>query len=64
MKKLESLINLQRAMNNKEKSSEVLSKYIDYLKEYSNLENKGVKEKLEYREVFQRYIRYMDLSKK
>lgn len=64
VKKLESLINLRLAMIHKAPIQEIEKKYLEYLNEYDNLENKGIKEKLEHRELFYSYMRYMNRAKK
>lgn len=63
VKRLESMVNVRLAMIQKKPKSYVLDKYLTYLHEYDNMENKGIREKIEHRDLFHRYLRYMEMAK-
>ena len=62
-KKLESLIAVRKAIIHKEPSRIVQDKYLEYLNEYDNMNNKGIREKIEHRELFRAYMRYMNTAR-
>lgn len=57
---LEKLINLKNAMKKNKGKGFVYEKFQDYFFWYESLETRGVKEKIEFREVEQEYLEYMN----
>ena len=62
MTQLESLLKLKQAMKENKGKGFVYEKFQDYFFWYESLENRGVKEKQEFRETELEYIRYMAKS--
>lgn len=57
---LEQLISLKQAMKENKGKGFVYEKFQDYFFWYESLADKGVKEKLEFRETEEQYIEYMN----
>ena len=57
---LEQLLNLKQAMKENKGKGFVYEKFQDYFFWYESLENRGVKEKQEFREVEEEYDKYME----
>lgn len=60
MRNIESLSNLKNAMEENKSVSFVYERFQDYFYWYESLADKGIKEKLEFREVEQEYLKYMN----
>jgi len=56
---LEKMINCKVAMLKNKPKHEVQGLYLEYLHEYDNKE-KTVRDKIEHREFFYQYLRYME----
>lgn len=57
---LEQLLNLKQAMKENKGKGFVYEKFQDYFFWYEGLKDRGVKEKLEFREVEREYLKYME----
>ena len=57
---LEQLLNLKQAMKENKGKGFVYERFQDYFFWYESLENRGVKEKQEFREVEEEYDKYME----
>ena len=57
---LEQLLNLKQEMKENKWKVFVYEKFQDYFFWYESLENRGVKEKQEFREVEEEYLKYMN----
>ena len=57
---LEQLISLKQAMKENKGKGFVYEKFQDYFFWYESLSERGVKDKLEFREVEEQYLEYMN----